>query len=163
MAGVTHLYRASWLWQTLVSRVHISAYVHLLAHSKKSVYICASLIFQTKWLGTYVHAPSSIQLISLVLNRWTQHRWGRSEQTINLQILAQQLDGDVKVCKPWKQERFRGPDDVAKMLGVVVSVVVATLLDERIPQTRPHKPAAKRQRRLCCLILLQTNPCAGLQ
>ena len=86
---------------------------------------------------------------------------GRKENKRNLQIQTQQLDGDVKVCKPWEQERFRGPDDVAKMLGVVVSVVVATLLDERIPQTRPHKPAAKRQRRLCCLILLQTNPCAA--
>ena len=79
MAGVTHLYRASWLWQTVVARVHISAYVHLLAHSKKGVYICASLIFQTKWLGTYVHAPSSLQLINLVTimsnQRLTQHRW----------------------------------------------------------------------------------------
>ena len=34
---------------------------------------------------------------------------------------------------------------------------------KRNPQTRQHKHAAKRQRRLCCLILLQTNPCAGLQ
>ena len=46
-----------------------------------------------------------------------------------MKILSQQLDGDVKVCKPWKQERFRGLDDVAKTLGVVVNVVVATLLN----------------------------------
>ena len=52
--------------------------------------------------------------------------------------LAQQLDGDVKVCKPWKQELFGGPDDVAKTLGVFLSVVVATLLDKKDP---PNSPA----------------------
>ena len=58
---------------------------------------------------------------------WTQQRWGENKR--NLQILSQQLDGDVKICKPWKQERFRGLDDVAKTPSVVVNVVVATLLD----------------------------------
>jgi hypothetical protein len=46
-----------------------------------------------------------------------------------MQIMSQQLDGDVNICKPWKQERFRGLDDVAKTLDVVVNVVVATLIN----------------------------------
>jgi len=45
-----------------------------------------------------------------------------------MQILSQQLDGDVNICKPWKQERFRGLGDDAKTLCVVVNVVVATLI-----------------------------------
>ena len=101
-----------------------------LTYSKKSVYISATLIFQAKRLGTCVHTPSSSQLINVVVIMsnplWTQQRWGGNQR--NLQILSQQLDGDVKVCKQWKQERFRGLDDVAKTLGVVVNVLVATLL-----------------------------------
>ena len=76
-----------------------------------------------------MHTPSSSQLINVVVimsNTLTQQRLG--EHTRHLQILSQQLDGDVKVCKPWKQERFRGLGDDAKTLGVVVNVVVATLI-----------------------------------
>jgi hypothetical protein len=51
------------------------------------------------------------------------------EHQKQMQIMSQQLDGDVNICKPWKQERFRGLGDDAKTLGVVVNVVVATLIN----------------------------------
>jgi hypothetical protein len=71
-----------------------------------------------------VHTPSSSQLINVVV---TKQRL--CEHQKQMQILSQQLDGDVNICKPWKQERFRGLGDDAKTLGVVVNVIVATLIN----------------------------------